>query len=195
MAGPPARRAATAAIWSSSISRIAVGGHGDHVGIDAAREIGTAGGGVLLGGGDQRLDREPQASLVRSRSGRVRRSSGTTWPPAAGARRGVVLLLVAATDDVEACRACPTCSRSSKPQNSGTTTRPWKASGEIAAHHAGQIVGLAFEAQPGAFDLLVVLEFGLEQLDQLDGHAGGAGDGDRRDTRRPQRPSGPACGR
>ena len=52
------------------------------------------------------------------------------------------------------------------------------AAGRFAAHHLPELVGLALERERLAFDLLVVLELHLEQLDHLDRGTGGPGDGD-----------------
>jgi hypothetical protein len=50
---------------------------------------------------------------------------------------------------------------------------------EVAADHRRKSVGLAFERELGAFDLLVVLEFDLVQPHDLDGQAGRARDADQ----------------
>jgi hypothetical protein len=47
-------------------------------------------------------------------------------------------------------------------------------SGEVAADHLREFVGLALERQALALDLLVVLELGLEQANDLDRRTGGA---------------------
>ena len=50
---------------------------------------------------------------------------------------------------------------------------------EVAADHHRELVGLALEAERGAFDLLVVLELELEQPHHLHRRPRGAGDRDR----------------
>jgi hypothetical protein len=52
--------------------------------------------------------------------------------------------------------------------------------GQMFAHHLAELVGLALEAEDHPFNLLVVLELGLEQADHLDGRSGGTGNGHSR---------------
>ena len=49
---------------------------------------------------------------------------------------------------------------------------------QLVSDQAGQEGGLALEGKPASFDLLVVLEFDLEQPDHLEGQAGCSGDSD-----------------
>ena len=49
---------------------------------------------------------------------------------------------------------------------------------EVLAQHLAELVGLAFQAQLLALDLLVVLELQLEELHHLQRRAGCTGDGD-----------------
>ena len=60
----------------------------------------------------------------------------------------------------------------------GTTTMPCIAAGRLPRTIMLKLVGLAFQAERDALDLLVVLELQLEQLDHLHRRAGGTGDGD-----------------
>ena len=50
--------------------------------------------------------------------------------------------------------------------------------GKVASDHLAELVGLAFKAERGALDLLVVLELELEQAHHLDCRPGGARDCD-----------------
>ena len=60
---------------------------------------------------------------------------------------------------------------------------------QVAADHRAEPVGLAVQAQQRAFDLLVVLQFHLEQPGDVDGDAGGAGDAQHRILVGRERPS------
>ncbi len=105
--------------------------------------------------------------------GRVRSLQERPGLAPAGARRRVVLFLVAAADDVEAVEPADAVVVvvATEKRNDHESLECQR---QVPAHHSGQVVGLAFETQPRPFDLLIVLELGLEELDELDRHAGGA---------------------
>ena len=118
-----------------------------------------------------------RTTSARSRPGRHSFFSAALGEHRARSDRVVVPLGVAPAGDVVAvdARRRPrrgSARRGRNPANSGTTARPCMAIAQVAADHRRQPVGLAVQRERGALDLLVVLEFDLEQPDDLDGQPG-----------------------
>ena len=104
-----------------------------------------------------------------------------TVPAWSGTGCGVVVLLVAASGDVELEQAADA-AVAVEPGEQRHDGHPLHGGGKVVAHHRAELVGLALEAQVGPLDLLVVLELELEELDHLHRRTGGARD---RDTGEP----------
>ena len=187
---PPSCAAARVATMSSGMaSKPAADDRGDGR-EDAAHDVGAAGGGVLVGGGEQR----PQCEVDRLVAADVLPPGGLDPVAGVDATRAVGLevgFLVLAAGGVVAEDAAP----GAVDVVTGEERHDHEAlhrRGQVGPHELAELVGLALERQDLALDLLVVLELDLEELDQLDRRARGAGDGDAGERRRRRRPSRPA---
>jgi hypothetical protein len=151
-------------------------GHDDRV--EAAREVRPAGGGVVVGGVVERLDRGADGG------GQVGLDAVALLQRAAGEHRaradGVVAggLAVQVPGDVVG----------EDPPGGALVVRlgvvadqqrhdrePLHGRAEVAADHRGELVGLALQREGGALDLLVVLQLHGEQPQHLHAQPGRAG--------------------
>ncbi len=155
---------------------VAVLRYGCDDGEDAAREIGAAGGDVFLARDGEGLDRGADRLVALDAAEPARAERAARVLPA-GAGRVVVRVLVAAADRVVA---------EDPPGGPATVEAGEQRDDDEALHrhrevrfdHLRELVGLAFEAEHLALDLLVVLELGLEEAHHVDGRAGRARDRD-----------------
>ena len=165
-------------VRSSLVAHPLVAGGGDrgHRRVDAAQRIGTARGGVGVGGHPQRLHAQLHRGVPAHRRLVAHLDDGARVE-AAGAGGHLLLLLVAAAGHVvaEQPALAPTLVVAGEDRHDD---HPLHGGREVAPDHHAELVGLALQAQRDALDLLVVLQLQLEQLHHLHGRAGGAGDGD-----------------
>src|SRR5438034_2221396 len=130
-----------------------------HGGKDAAHEVGAAGAHVLVGGVEERLERDPERVVARhvALPELLERVAGVVG---AGALRVVVGLLVAATGDV-VLEEPPDARLLVVARENRHDDEPLHRRRQVHADHLTEPVGLALEREVLALDLLVVLELGL----------------------------------
>jgi hypothetical protein len=157
-------------------AREAVGGDHRHRREDPPDEVGTAGGGVLVGRREQRPEREVDGVVA----GQVLPPGGldpVAGVDAAGTVGLEVGFLVLAAGDVVAEHPAAVATVV-VPGEQGHHREALHRRGEVRAHHLSELVGLALERERLPLDLLVVLELHLEEAHHLHRGAGGPGDGD-----------------
>ena len=172
-------RAANRSATSSSGTAVEpVGGDRGHQRVDPPDQVGTAGGGVLVGRLVEGLDGQLHG-VVAGHAHPVAELDGGAGVASARAGGVVLGLLVVAAGHVvgeDAARA-PGQVVAGEQRDHGQALH---GHGQVLADHLAELVGLALEAEDHALDLLVVLELGLEQADHLHRRPGRAGDGHRR---------------
>ena len=185
---PPSSASARAAMVVV-VERLVAGGgdHGDGR-EDAADEVGPAGGGVLVGGGEQRPQREVDG-LVAVHALAPRGLDPVAGVDAAGAVGLEVGFLVLAAGDVVAEHPAACCGGRRSRRTAARPRSPAMAAGRLARTICASWLALPSRLQELALDLLVVLELHLEQAHHLDRRARRRRRWRRPRSRRPGTPS------
>ncbi len=157
-----ANRSAT----SSSVTAVKPGG-GDrgHQRVDAPDQVGPAGGRVLVGRLVQRLDGQLHGIVAGHPVPVAELDGGAGVAPARPGGVVLGLLVVPAGDVVGEDPARPPGQVVAGEERHHRQTL--HGHGQVLAHHLAELVGLPLEAEDHPFDLLVVLQLGLEQPDHL----------------------------